>query len=307
METITYSIKDFENILWTRKEISLPEEIQQYIESISNEVSAPSYQKTPTFTHNDKNNFKKKKFGKSNSCEDFKATKKIEKEGIDKEISTIRLLLNKVTDKTLINISDELKEIMNKLIKEDKIKEEEFIKIGKEIFSIATSNSFYSLMYAKLYKQLIKEFRFLDNIFDENYKSYLSYFNDIKYVNPEENYEEFCNITLVNDNRKAYSKFLCNCLKEQVINENKIINILDQLFTMQDEKISAPNNQELLNEIVNNIEIIFDECNNHLKNCNDKYDEYVDKINKISLIKPSKENSISNKFRFKYMDIKDKL
>lgn len=307
METITYSIKDFENILWSKKEISLPDEIQQYIETISNEVSAPSYQKTPNFTHSDKNNFKKKKFGKSNSSEDFKATKKIEKKGIDKEISNIKLLLNKVTDKTLITICDELKEIMNKLIEEEKIKEEEFIKIGKEIFSIATSNSFYSLMYAKLYKQLIKEFRFLDNIFDENYKSYLSYFNDIKYVNPEENYEEFCNITLVNDNRKAYSKFLCNCLKEQVINENKIINILDELFNMQDEKMNSPNNQELLNEIVNNVEIIFDECKNNLKNCDDKYNEYVIKINEISSMKPTKENSISNKFRFKYMDIKDKL
>tara|TARA_Y100001970_G_C14247261_1_gene869175 strand:+ start:3376 stop:4314 length:939 start_codon:yes stop_codon:yes gene_type:complete len=311
MELITYSLNEFEKILWGNKNISLPQETIDYIEKITNEVSSPSYQKTPVFTSNDKNNFKKKRFTKDsysseNSSGNFKATIINKKTGLDKKISTIKLHLNKITDKTFDTCRDELIIIINELINEDKIEEKEFMKVGEEIFSIATTNSFYSSLYAKLYNNLIKEFDFLENIFDKNYKSYLTYFEDIKYINPTENYDEFCNITLQNENRMAYSKFLTNCLKEKIIDNDKIIHLIDLLFLLQSKYINTANNSEILVEIIKNISIFLIDCNVLLQK-DEKYSKFINIIRENLELKPLDTNSITNKIRFKYMDILDAI
>ena len=58
-----YNISDFENIKWNDSEnkCTLPDEAMKLINLLTDQVSSPTYNKTPTFSNNDKNKFKKKK------------------------------------------------------------------------------------------------------------------------------------------------------------------------------------------------------------------------------------------------------
>jgi hypothetical protein len=312
----TYTIKDFDNYLWSQPTTNLNDEIKDFIDKLTNEVSAPSYNKTPSFSHNDKNNFKRKNKNKEYS-ENFKVTEIKKKIGIELDKSKIILALNKITEKTFDYCKNELIEIIDKFylestpqdqestpqenIIDDSQKENYFI-IGKEVFNIATNNSFYSSLYAKLYNILIEKYSIFQTIFNDNYDNYLNYFNDIKSVDPNEDYEEFCNINLLNEKRCSYSLFLTNCLKEKLIDVEKIYKVLNYLFELQDKYIFTKNNSNIINEVSKNIFILLGESKNYI---NIENTNYLNNIKQILQNKPNSDNSFTNKSKFKYMDLID--
>jgi len=116
---------------------------------------------------------------------------KIEKSEIEKIIQEIRISLNKMTDKNYVKQRDEIKNKMKSIMetdeteeideserevedpqeetgkKVDKIKkEEEWRKVGKILFDIASTNKFFSKIYAQLYIELIEEFALFQEIVD---------------------------------------------------------------------------------------------------------------------------------------------
>ena len=114
MTTIIYTLSEIENIGWNGNCSILPDETIKLIQSISEQVGAPSYVKTPIFTN--KNNLSNKSNSHLNnnrkrrnvedtsedweSIRSFQKTQVIKKEGIEKEIDSIRLLINKLAEKT---------------------------------------------------------------------------------------------------------------------------------------------------------------------------------------------------------------
>ncbi len=79
--------------------------------------------------------------------------------------------------------------------------------VVKCIFDIGKTNYFWSEIYAKLYKDLSDKFN-LSDIFKVDLTTYTNLFENIKYVDPDGDYNEFCKNNKINENRKAFSKFL---------------------------------------------------------------------------------------------------
>ena len=199
-------------------EISLSNVSQKVIDTINNLaqlVGAPSYVKTPNFK--EKNNGRNKK-NKTDWAliRNFKVTK-IEKkiEGIEYDMNVLREFLNKMTEKTY---EENLKEIITKVKTFDN---KNLIIICKYIFEMASSNKFYSEMYANLYKTLINEFQEMKDECFNQLQRFLKTFEEIKYINPDENYDEFCDMNEKNEKRRAMSQFFTNLMKKMLLKLKK--------------------------------------------------------------------------------------
>ena len=282
-----------------KNEISLSNVSQKVIDTINNLaqlVGAPSYVKTPNFK--EKNNGRNKK-NKTDWAliRNFKVTK-IEKkiEGIEYDMNVLREFLNKMTEKTY---EENLKEIITKVKTFDN---KNLIIICKYIFEMASSNKFYSEMYANLYKTLINEFQEMKDECFNQLQRFLKTFEEIKYINPDDNYDEFCDMNEKNEKRRAMSQFFTNLMKKNVIETEEIIKIILSLHEQIFKYLKEPDQKNIIEEIVENIFILLYKN----KTCFESHPEWEKIKNQIEIIINAKKSdypSLTNKIIFRYLDI----
>ena len=165
----------------------------------------------------------------------FQKTEMKKTEGIEKRIDAIRSLLNKLTDATYGVIEPEILSEVNKIIRgEDDevdgnnnggtlvIEEENINKIAHSIFNTASSNMFYSALYAKLFKQLVQCHDIFTKVFEKSYSEFVGLFKKVEYVDPNVDYNKFCEVTKMNDKRRAMSMFIINLMKTRIGQKSKI-------------------------------------------------------------------------------------
>lgn len=323
-----YSISDFEDITNSGFICNLSEKTISLISSLAEQVGAPSYIKTPVFPkkepkhqhqHQNTDNilhhnsgYKKNKKATEISNEEwesirsFQETQKHISQGIDINIDNIRGYLNKITQAT---IRDMTNSIINeiKLLIEANTSEENMLKIGHSIFNIASSNSFYSTLYASLFKDLMNEFEIFRKIFDCNFIEFMNLFKCIEYVDPKKDYDKFCEFTKANDKRRAMSTFIVNLMINNVINKEDIINIIDQLQSSIKSYIKMPDKTNEVEELSENLYIIITQTASELSKGDtaDDWNSIISSIEVISCMKPKTKGypSISNKIIFKHMDM----
>jgi hypothetical protein len=232
-DKIIQNIKELE-ILIQQHQSSQPEQPAQYIQKRPfKQVERQNY---VAVKKEKRTNFQNT-HGKEISNEDwqmarapvFKATKIEVKEGVEKNMNDIRVLLNKISNKNYETMRDAIfKEIQDCLDKN--IATEDQNRIVKAIFDIASSNKFYSTIYADLYCELLTRFSFfggeaLINFLD----TYKDTINNIKFVDASVDYDKFCEYTKSNEFRKSTALFIIHLMKKGVIEVQFVINILEYL------------------------------------------------------------------------------
>lgn len=300
---IQYSINEFKKNVLNKNLFKLDDETLSIIKSISDQVGDPEYIKTPQFYNNESLNKKNTKTNIDDNWDkirNFKATINNNKKGIDMSIDIIRKNLNKMTEKSYENIKsiiiNELKNNVNN------INDEEWNKLGVALFSIASTNIFYSEIYAKLYKFLISEFPNLSIIFKNNFNEFNYVFKTIEYVDPEVDYDKFCDINKTNEKRRALSLFYVNLMKYDMIDIESVLNIILELNDYVLNLINEENNKNVVEELS---EVIFIMIKNGNKKftLSSKWKNVIKQIESISILKRNEKPSISNKTIFKYMDM----
>ncbi len=169
--------------------------------------------------------------------------------------STIRILLNKITEKTyeklLVDLINNIQLIYDN---NDPQKDE----ITLFIFKFFTINQFMSKIYANIYNILCNKYADFINIL----KSNLSYFDDILY-NILNNKDELDDNIIVSD-YKSYFLFYSNCYNLDLLETKMIFKILLsfqlKMITLI-EKENKKNECEIINELIS----IF------IKNSKDKF------------------------------------
>ena len=313
-----YTIADFDRISSTGFSYTLDDSVIKTIQNIAEQVGAPEYIRTPKFPKRGGNQHARgKRRHKAQeiteddwqAIRDFKATEIIKKEGIDASIDNIRKLLNKISNQSYDILQQQIiKEIST--ITENKDPEEDILielhKVGDAIFNIASSNGFYSEMYAKLYKSLMENFSFMENIFDKNYKVFGEIFKTIEYCNPDSDYNKFCEINKTNEKRRAVSLFYVNLMKEKIIPEESIINIIIEVQNYMNILMENEENKEVIDELSEVIYILVTNSVIILKEMN-KWSGIIENIINISKMTVKSKPGLSNKTIFKHMDIVDEL
>ena len=323
METQYYSIKDFEDLVFDTT-YRLSSEIMQIIHSLEKEIQivdsandSTSNQKKTMYVdkkkqmgsnrRSDNNNGKYNKGAKEISNNDwealrsFKSTKMDVKQGIDKNISDIRVLLNKISNKNYDTqkevIKSAISEFMNEVFntgfpqeildvesrkrfesRSDSVRftpnaseDSKTIieKFSKDLFNIMSTNKFFSELYTNLYKELLTDFDFLSEHFLQEITAFKHTIDNIQYCDPNIDYDNFCNYTKINDTRRATTMFIVNMFKNNIIGMETVLDILHYFLQKSLEFIDTENKINEVEEITENIYLIVSNCHVLFDDCND--------------------------------------
>ncbi len=223
----------------------------------------------------------------------IKKTTIVKKEG---DISKAIKLLNKISQSNYDKLKVELFELIEPIVEINDI-----YKITQTIFNIASSNMFYSVLFSKLYTELISKNREFYNVTQEHFDTYLNDLNKIEYVSPSVNYDEYCIYTKKMDKMKSLLTFFINLMKVNNFNIDNIIELCVILLTKVKETISNIEFRDKNEEFFNCIYIIIKECSDFLS-----FHYHLETIHTlVSDIKNITTNNqeISLKIKFKCEDI----
>ena len=250
----------------------------------------------------------------------FKTTKIEKKEGIDKKINDIRICLNKISAKnydtqkeTIFNhiqsfLDDSEEEEVVPISEESSgsVRKEALQKVASAIFDIASTNKFFSEIYAKLYKSLVA----LSPIFNDVLQTFVSHFMDslkeIAYVDPNTDYDGFCAYNKKNDKRKASAVFLIHMMKLEILVIPQVVLILSNLVEKIEENMDTANR---LNEVEEMTEVLFlflQEGYTFLSSSSSSSDTMISifsKVRTFATYKIKEKASLSSRVIFKYMDL----
>ena len=320
------------------------------INNLTEQVSAPTYSKTPSFpahATSDKSNanssssssnemksshvhkgrsshytksssssshYKKTSASSDNSRNDdkwrankssFQPTKiQRNKEGSNGTIDEIRLLLNKLTEKTYKKRSDQIVEIVNKVESFD-LKNE----IAEQIINVACINNISSESYAKLLYEnrshlCVSEGNCIKNIFSSYSKSYVELIGVS--TSPDEDYDKFCEMNVLNNKRKGTTQFFCHLSENNLVSESEITNLIQEMIKLLNDQL---NNSDALmsnEEIAENIFIITKYAFNNKKQTPQNASMARCILSaEFSNYTKTKYVGITQKAKFKIMDIMD--
>lgn len=333
---VEYNLEFFENLIFNGIDYTLEHSILDKIEDISKQVSSPEYVKTPqfqtkNFEHNKNHKYKhhadghhvdshhkyhgkKRHYHSEVKAEDWEAIRKFEttkmkkSEGIDLSIDSIRKKLNKITDKNydtfVIKIIEELDVLQDEY---DLVSTKgELSKISNSIFKIASGNTFYSELYAKLYKMLYEKYEFIRNDFMNHFDDFKTIFKNINYCDPNENYDLFCENNKNNEKRRSLGLFYVNLSKHNIIQREKVIEIIYDIQKYMIDLMLKENNKPLVEELSELLYIMVVNGNATFKD-DETFDEIIEIITDVSKYNVKEYPSLSNKTKFKHMDILDEL
>jgi len=330
-----YTILDYEDITNAGFICNLSQETLNIISKLSEQVGAPTYIKTPIFLKKEVKGsglgmslglgvsaglggYKKTKpRGNEITDEDweairaFQTTQKHISEGIEKHMDNIRGFLNKITDKNEDAMIRDIKNEISQLVTHE-TSQENMMKIGYSIFNIASSNSFYSELYARLFKSLMNDYDIFKQIFENNFKEFMNLFNTIEYVDSKKNYDKFCDYTKTNDKRRAMSLFVVNLMINEIIEKEEIVDIINQIQKLISSYICKAEKSNEVEELTENLYIIITkskESLSHVASVQESWATIINNLEFVSILKPKMKEypSITNKTIFKHMDILEEI
>lgn len=325
-----YTLEQIENIIFNGFDYKLPDDVNKKICNLAHQVGSPDYVKTPVFkkrvnvlvkTESTTTNkppiteqYNKKKRGNKyaeisdnwDSVKTFQTTKIENKTGIDADFDLIRSYINKITDKNYTDMYNKIFEVIDKLVTEN-IKTS-LTAVGENIFQIASSNRYYSKIYAQLYCDLSSKFDFIREEYLQNFNKFIELFNIIEYVDPNIDYNKFCEINKINEKRKSLAAFYVNLMNYNVIHADEIKKITRNLLEKLYEYISVKNKKNEVDELTETISILYKK--ELYQNYNYEYEKIMgftinEIIEKIAKSKVTDYNSLTNKSLFKFMDLID--
>lgn len=309
MAKVIYNLSDYNKMVVDYK---LPQETLTIINNLSKKLGISQNThtiSTPLNKEHKKNgsNSNLSKKMEESWISTFKPTNIIEKrEGSDKIMNDIRIALNKISTKNYETNRNCVIEKINELSGLD-TKSDDLPKIANTIFEIASTNKFFSDIYAKLYKELMDKFpEIFTEILDKFIQGFTEKMKTIKYIDQNVNYDEFCKYNKENDKKKATSVFIINLVKEGVLDSSILFTVIQEIQTILDDFMFQPNKTNEVDEIVENVFLLFISNGDLLKQLLSNQ-TLLDKVKEMAAIKPKEIPSLSSRAVFKYMDILDKM
>ena len=325
MEVISFSVDYFKNRVF-EKEYELEPTIKKLIDDLNEEIKIPaealenaslfrvgserSLRRTGSSSSRrglTRSNSKNSSFG--NLAEDweavrnFKATKIDEKQGLDKHISDMRGLLNKMSVKNYESQKDAIIEALQTILETDIDLNDQTI-LFENMFSIMCSNSFLSKIYSDLYVELVGIHELFGKMVDDFVESYKSSLNEIHYVDPNTNYDGFYDYNKKNDTRKCHVLFIMNLMKQDMISQESVLVLITDTLALVGRYMMEENRQNEIEELSDNMVLLINETRDTLSSHEKWIDEIVPQIKKFTSLSVKECVSFSSRAKFKFMDCK---
>ena len=267
-------------------------------------------------------------------------------QGIEASIEAIRKLLNKMTTETYETMKEQLWDELDTLqLAKLKISnqagagagavgatsgeavaqaqaeaalvaatDDDLLQIGEILFTIASGNSFYSALYATLFKELMHKYSFMQAMFDKKFQQVASLFKDFAYVDPAVDYDQFCENNKTNERRRAMSLFYVNLMKQGVLDAEPILELISGLQTTLQQKLGETGHKNIVDEMAEVLFILITNSASHFKTKagaldmgDDTWRLIKERTTAISLLRLKAYPSLTNKTIFKHIDMCDKF
>lgn len=278
-----YTLNDIEKIKDNGFHWQLPAEALEIIKKLSDTIGAVAYCPTPVFPKKEKR-------------EEIVLNKPVKQERPSnvKLMNEITSLLNKLTTNNYATLKESILDKITQLIE---LNISETI-ITNLILDIASTNKFYSHIYACLYWELIQKWACFYDILHEQYRVYQEQFTTIQTCDPVKEYDLFCRITKDNDKRRSFTMFIVNLTKRSVFEPTKLVDLLEHLYVTLETLIHQENQKHVVEEIIEHVFLIMKECKN-------EFGLSTACIARLSQTDIKTTKSLSHKIVFRCMDILD--
>tara|TARA_Y100000816_G_scaffold273629_1_gene240142 strand:+ start:1185 stop:2117 length:933 start_codon:yes stop_codon:yes gene_type:complete len=238
--------------------------------------------------------------------EPFKTTVFEKKEGIDSLLNNLRGVLNKISKKNYLEQEEQIQKIINKIIEfnetdEDNI-DEKFNKIFNVFYRVLINNKVHSNLYAQLFNFLCEEYYQFEDFMDILIRRYKQSIEQIEYIDPDEDYDKYCSINKLNEERKSLYGFLIVISGSDICSFSDILEINETLFSYLEDNIENVEKQNINEEIVENISVFIKEGKEKILKDVSKYSIEQNLI-KYSELKDKSKIGFSTRMRFKFMDL----
>lgn len=286
-----YSLETIKNILYSGISYELPESTREIINKLSNEFN--------TIVSKSYAPIKKNKNVKSLS-----SAKSVIISHSMQNTEKIRSYLNKISDKNYDTIKIQIIDFINE------VPEQEIEVIINIFFDIATTNRFFTKLYASLYNEIYRLYPSIDTLLKIKITNFIHSLEKIESGEPEINYENFIRINEINEKRKVIASFFYYLMQENIISIEEIIKIIQHLLNLIWIYLQLDNKKKYIEEIIDIIDILF---NKELLQLSTLYNETLieeknieEVILYISKCIVRETPGLTNKAYFKVLDIIEK-
>jgi hypothetical protein len=220
--------------------------------------------------------------------------------------------MSKLTKDKYLLIKEQIMEVLREIIELEPDTDILRETIGNIMFDIVLSNKTLLRLYAELYTDLIGNYSWLRESIDNNFIKYIDLFKDMRYFDPDTDYDKFCDMNVINEKRKLTSQLFIYLALNSCLSKTSMYEYLVVLLKMMSEYIHQPNKKFEVDEITENIAILFNKDIIRSVEDSDDYDEdayIIDGLSIMELItvfaksKAKDFKSLSNKAIFKCMDL----
>ena len=242
----------------------------------------------------------------------FQATKIEQKSGLDAIIDKLKLAMSKLTKDKYLIIKEQIIGVLNEIVEAEPDLNVLTDRIGNIMFDIVLSNKTLLKLYSDLLADLLGTYSWLSQSLNNHFEKYLDLFKDMKYFDPDRDYDKFCDMNVTNEKRKLTSQIFVYLSLNGIIPKSSIYELLISLLRTMAEYINLPDKKFEVDEISENMAILFNkDIIKTVEDAND-YDEDLYIINGLTIVelitvfaksKAKDYKSLSNKSIFKCMDL----
>jgi hypothetical protein len=259
--------------------------ILNLINTISSKVSSSNYIKTPVFQKKTKGGIK------------YSKPLTVIENDLD-NLKKLQITLNKLSSSTYDKLKNEILILIGKIIEDELLSNEE---LNYKILNIICSQKMNIDVFVNLYKEILDNYELFKISCNSYLKEHNNFFDNIKIIDHNIDYEEYCKNNKINDIARQKTLFYTKLSKIYNLEEDFIIKFLKFL---NNRIININENSSICEELCEHYNIIFTNSIEYLKTL-DIWDELLNNVKFIRNIDKSVHKNITNKIIFKYMDILD--
>lgn len=224
-----------------------------------------------------------------------------------KPIDVIRTHLNKITDKNGKDIFARIVYVIESMESEHKNLEE----IGQMILGIVSNNRYYSGIYADLYLQLCEQYASFRALLLTKWTAFEHESTQLNVVNPDEDYDGFCEYNKQCEKRKALASFFMNIYKRgryvnanaQILSGAETNRVTRILIRQLQVYLETTNKKSEVDELMEIVALMFDSDNDP----DEAITDFIQSIADETVQNNTRYPSFTSKTKYKCMDLMESV